>query len=52
MASAGLERYLPEPQDGWQMALDRDSGGAMAMLGGGTFAKGIYTNDEGANFEF
>lgn len=51
MASAGLERYLPELQDGWEMELDRDSGAAMAMFGGGTFAKGIYTNDDGARFE-
>lgn len=50
MASAGLEQYLPEAQDGWTMEIDRESGAAMAMMGGGTFAGGIYSNDDGEEF--
>ena len=50
MASAGPEKYLPEPLDGWEMELDRESGAAMAMMGGGTFAGGVYTNDDGDEF--
>ena len=34
------------------MELDREAGVGMALLGGGgTFAKGIYTNDDGQEFE-
>lgn len=50
MASAGLEQYLPEPQDGWTMEIDRESGAGMAMMGGGTFAGGVYINDDGEQF--
>ena len=32
------------------MELDREAGAAMAMMGGGTFAGGVYTNDDGDEF--
>jgi len=52
MAAAGLEQYLPEPQDGWTMELDRAVGQGMALFGGGgTFAKGLYSNEDGRQFE-
>lgn len=44
MKTTALEQFLPEPPDGWEMAVDSDSSAGMAMLGGGVGTEGVYTN--------
>lgn len=44
MKTTALEKFLPEPPDGWTMEIDTDMGTGMAMFGGGVGTEGTYTN--------
>lgn len=44
MKSQALEKYLPEPPEGWTLEVDTDMGSGMAMMGGGVGVQGDYTD--------